>query len=97
MNINVQLKETKYQGNASKLFQRVPLWFFTFYRSLQNRMIVKGPPFDFFGTVRLFLYFFVSKGSPFQFYMSLRYRADLRRSRLVSIVVFIRFCLIRTR
>ena len=30
MDVNVQLKETKYQGNATKLFQSYSLWFFTF-------------------------------------------------------------------
>ena len=39
-------------ANAN-LVQRVPLSFFTFLRNLQNRTRLKGPLFDYFGTVRL--------------------------------------------
>ena len=42
----------------------------------------EGPPFEFFGTVRLFSNFFVSKRHLPRF-LSLRYSADLGRSRLV--------------
>ena len=42
--------------------------FFLFQGNLQNRTCRKGPPLDFFSTVRLFFrkFFNVSKGSPLQ-------------------------------
>ena len=54
-----------------------PLGFLLFKRSLQNRMSVKGLPFQFFWHCAIFsLIFFVSNGS-LRFYLSLRYGADL--------------------
>ena len=60
-------KLNEYPGNASRLFQRVPLYFFLSWRSIQKN---EGSPFwIFFGTVLLFFrFFFVSKGSPFKLF-----------------------------
>ena len=39
-----------------------------FPRNVQYRTRPKGPPLDFFGTVRLLFNFFPPKGSPFNFF-----------------------------
>ena len=61
-------KRPKAKSGQGKLSAKGPhLLFLLFQRNLQNRMRLKGPPFEFFfGTVRLFFrkFFNVPKGSP---------------------------------
>ena len=59
-----------------------PFRFLLLKRNTQNRTGLKGPPFDFLSALCDFLFFCLHK-VPLQFYLILRYRADLRRSRLV--------------
>ena len=54
------------------------------YLGNASKLLQRVPPVDSFSALcDFFSIFFLSKGSPLGFYSSLRYSADLRRSRLV--------------
>ena len=73
--------------------RRVPLQFFDIFRQNGCWKIPKGPPFSFFGIVRLFFSIYFHKRVPnspilwhfevLLLFLSLRYGADSGRSRLV--------------
>ena len=60
-------KTTQVKSGQGKLSARVPFPFLLFFNvTYKNRTRLKGPPFDFFGTVRSFL--MSRKGLPFEFF-----------------------------
>ena len=81
------------------LVQRVPPFIFSLFQgNLQNRTCLKGPPLDFFGTVRLFFEnFLMSPKDPPSSFLIFCKRMYVNKSKRVPFFIFRRYATIFAR